>query len=152
MGTIGKGTVAMNGLLPSLEDVLKEWHPEEMKRETQYRDALLKNLRESVPDDCRVEREYRHEGTTADLYLSWKGILQSDEVFFEIKRNLKRKSDYDRLVGQIEGLNPKERNVVVVLVGEVEMALVGRLRERYKRFTDDYDDQSMLIVQIALNV
>jgi hypothetical protein len=52
-------------------------------------------------------------------------------VLFELKLNLTKKNEFDRLVGQIEGLAPQENDVFVVLFGERDPALVGRLRERY---------------------
>ena len=96
-------------------------------------------LRAALPEDTRIEREYRHAGTTTDVGVIYKGMgFLSNEalVCFELKRNLKKKTDYDRLVGQIEGLRPKKNNVFVVLVGDTDEALVGRLREHCKPYTD----------------
>lgn len=87
----------------------------------------------SVPDDARVEKEYRHRGTTMDIYVTWKGILQSDGLTFELKKDLTKKTDFDRLVGQIEGLDPVKNKVIVVLVGKTDKALLGRLREKYAK-------------------
>lgn len=127
-----KGTAAFNGLLSSLADLVERgWRPTAQPSETKYRDDLLKFLRAKVPSDSRVEREYRHGGTTADLCVLWKGILYDDEVFIEIKRQLQQKTACDRLVGQIESLDPRTRKVLLVLVGECDPGLVGRLREKY---------------------
>jgi hypothetical protein len=90
-----------------------------------------------LPEDARIEREYRHDGTTTDVGVIYKGIVSEDRVFFELKRNLKRKTDYDRLIGQIEGLKPRQNKVFVVLVGDTDDALLGRLREHVKNYTGD---------------
>jgi hypothetical protein len=123
------GKTLKEGLL----SILEKWRPPSMKTELEYRNALIERLRKFLPEYAKIEKEYRHGGTTIDLYVRCKtGFPPSDdEVLFELKRNLTKKTDFDRLVGQIEGLDPKENDVFVVLFGERDPALVGRLRERY---------------------
>src|SRR4051812_24119680 len=107
MPRMNKLDVGFNGLMPTLESTLKKWQPKvAMKSEAHFRDELFKHLREITPEDTRIEREYRHQGTTWDIYVAWKGMLFRDEVFFELKRNLTLKTVYNRLVGQIEDMNP----------------------------------------------
>jgi hypothetical protein len=50
--------------------------------------------------------------TTTDLYFKWPGILSSDELFIELNYNLRQKGEYDRLVGQIEQINPKKHKLI----------------------------------------
>jgi hypothetical protein len=115
-----------------LVHTVRDWRPPSFKTELEYRNHLFDYLRESVPDDTRVEKEYRHSGTTLDLFLSYKGALgTSTEVFFELKRNLTKKVEFDRLVGQIEGMLPDKHIVFVVLVGDLDESLVGRLKSKY---------------------
>lgn len=129
---VSKLDIGVSGLMPTLVRTLKDWRPPSLKTELDYRDALNKHLREVLTEDARIEREYRHNGTTSDLYLCWTGMLGGKtEVFFELKRNLKRKGEFDRLVGQVEGLQPKRNNIVLVLIGELNNDLVARLRSRY---------------------
>lgn len=149
MAKLSKAAIGFSGLVDSISALLKEWHPASMKTETDYSKALADYLRLSLPEDARVEREYRHEGTTCDICIRYKGLLWgSDLVLFEVKRSLRKKSDYDRLVGQIEGLKPKKNNVIVVLVGDTDPALLGRLREQCKPYLDDLvaDDRFRIIV------
>src|SRR6185295_14837282 len=133
---VNKASIGFNGLVSTLEELVKGWKPEPMATETGYSNALAAYLRAALPEDTRVEREYRHDGTTTDVGVIYKGILNDGEVFFELKRNLRKKTDYDRLVGQIEGLQPRKNKIFVVLVGETDPALVGRLREHCKAYTD----------------
>jgi hypothetical protein len=135
-GRTNKAAISFNGLMPTLEELVKGWKPEPMATETSYSNALAAHLRARLPEDARVEREYRHAGTTTDVGVIYKGLLSDGEVFFELKRNLKRKTDYDRLVGQIEGLKPRDNNIFVILVGDTDEALVGRLKEHCKPYTD----------------
>ena len=61
------------------------------------------------------ECEYRHLGTTIDTFVQWNGILSGDQVFIELKRNLTQKAELNRLIGQIDDLQPEEHNIIVVL-------------------------------------
>jgi hypothetical protein len=112
---------------------------------------LLNALRDSVPEGTKVEKEYRHRGTTLDVWLEWKGLLARDEVVFEIKVNLNRKTDYDRLVGQLEGMESTKNKTIVVLIGETDSALLGRLKERYAKYTQDDLARTMSIISIPID-
>ena len=131
MKRIEKLSVTISGLLPVITELVGKWVPTKQRSETAYRDLLLAHFREVLPADTKLEKEYRHRGTTMDLWLGWKGLLTTDELAFELKLNLKKKADYDRLVGQIEGLQPKGNKVLVVLIGDTDMALLGRLKDHY---------------------
>ncbi len=143
---VGKATIGLNGLMPTLESLLKDWHPEAMSNEAAYSNALAAYLRTALPEDARVEREYRHAGTTTDVGVLYTGIISNDEVFFEVKRNLRKKPDYDRLVGQVEGLKPRKNKIIVVLVGDTDNALLGRLREHCKAYTNGLEESMRLLV------
>jgi hypothetical protein len=131
MAKIDKLSVSFNGLLPVISKAIGEWKPPKLKSEIAYRDDLLAYLRAIVPEDARVEREYRHRGTTMDLWLGWKGVMSSDELAFELKLNFKKKTDFDRLIGQIEGLEPRKNKTLLVLIGETDLGLLGRVQEKY---------------------
>lgn len=124
---IGKLEILWAGFKEALLQSVRAWRPQPMRTELDYRNALYEYLRGVLPEDATLEREYRHLGTTCDLYLR-RG---STEVFFELKRNLKQKAQLDRLVGQIERLRPRDHDIVVVLCGERDPELVGRLRDQY---------------------
>jgi hypothetical protein len=70
-------------------------------------------------------------GTTTNIYVKQPGFFGSSEVFIELKRNFLQKAQYDRLVGQIESLEPKKNPIIVVLCGETNPALLTRFRQRY---------------------
>lgn len=98
-----------------------------------------------------VEKEYRHLGTTLDLWLRWGGLLSSEEICFELKVKLSRKTDYDRLVGQIEGIDPRKNQVIVVLIGDTDPSLLGRLKDRYRELLQDDLARRMSIVCVHVN-
>lgn len=134
MTQVGKLLVSWEGLLGAMAKLVRTWEPVPAKNEIAYRDQLLAFIRRAVPADTRIEREYRHRGTTVDLWIEWKGLFVGDELAAELKVNLKKKSELDRLVGQIESMNPSKHKVLVVLIGETDEALLGRLRARYADF------------------
>lgn len=150
MATIGRTTVWWTGLLATIESVVGNWRPPKLMRETQYRDHLLAALQRAVPTDARVEKEYRHLGTTTDLWVRWQGMFWTDEVFVELKVNLTKKADYDRLVGQIEILKPSENKTLVVLIGDANPSLVGRLKDRYALQITNSVQNTMAIVCVPL--
>ena len=126
--------------MSAFEDVdklVKEWQPQTLATELQYRNSLIALLRERLKK-AKVEPEYRHKGTTIDIYVKQPGLLGSSEVFVELKRNLLQKSQYDRLVGQVESLEPGKNAIVVVLCGETNPSLVTRFKEKYE-ITDDLE-------------
>jgi len=150
MAQLEKVAVGWRGLLPSLTEFVEQWQPPSLKGETKYRDHLLTTLRAAIPEDAKVEKEYRHRGTTIDVWLKWTGIFSSDEVAFELKVNLKRKTDYDRLVGQLEGMEPAKYKTIVVLIGDTDPSLLGRLKERYGKYIQNGFENTMSIVCVPV--
>jgi hypothetical protein len=120
----------------SVLKVVEEWQPEALPSELRYRDSLTALLRERL-QNVEVETEYRHQGTTTDIYVKQSGFLGSTDVFVELKRNLLQKAQLDRLVGQVESLQPRKHAIIVVLCGGTNPALVSRFKERYK-LSGDY--------------
>lgn len=131
MARLSKEKIAWNGLVPELVKLLSTWKPPLLQGELAYRDHLYSFIRQSIPLDSQIEKEYRHLGTTIDLWVHWKGILFNDQVAIEIKVNLKRKTECDRLIGQLEALSPKENSILLVLVGETDQILLGRIQRKY---------------------
>lgn len=130
MNKITRADAAM-GFISTVARFAGEWRPPRLRGETAYRNEFCKVLRAAVPSDCKVESEYRHIGTTADVWLKWTGFVFNDEVFFELKVNLTKKTDYDRLVGQIEGIVPAKNKLIVMLIGDTKPDILGRLNDRY---------------------
>ena len=133
-------------LFGAVEQELSKWHPPALKTESAYSEALADYLRHALPKDVRVEREYRHEGTTADLCVLLNGLLSNDKLLFEVKRSLRKKADYDRLIGQIEGLKPRQNSILIVLVGDTDPALLGRLREHCEPYASTWSGVLKIVV------
>jgi hypothetical protein len=116
--------------IETVNKLIAEWQPAQSANELQYRNSLTALLRERLPK-AKIETEYRHNGTTIDIYAKEPGLFGSTEVFVELKRNLLHKAQLDRLVGQIESLQPGKNAILVVLCGDTNPALVTRLKEKY---------------------
>jgi RecB family endonuclease NucS len=127
-----KAGIAWNGLLQCLTDCIGAWKPPLYGKETEYSRALAEYLRLSLPVDAHVECEYRHLGETIDIFVRHRGVLANGEVFIEVKRRLNRKSELNRLVGQVMSLAPGKNRLLVVLIGECDVELVGRLKHQFK--------------------
>lgn len=125
-----------------------EWQPEDLPSELKYRDSLIAFLRERLKNEkAKIEREYRHSGTTTDIYVQMSNWFSgTTEVFLEIKRDLNQKTKLNRLVGQIEDLKPKKNHVLVVLCGETDPALLTRLKEQYQ-ISDVWDSMVKVVVK-----
>src|SRR5713226_3724063 len=111
--------------------LIKEWKSQALPSELKYRDSLIRHLRERLRNAIEIESEYRHLGTTIDIYVKQSGFFSNSEVFVELKRNFRSKGQLDRLVGQIESLHPKKNAIIIVLCGLTNPALVARLRAKY---------------------
>jgi len=131
MRNLNKVTVAWDGLLANLCRAIGKWEPEDFPRERDYRDSLAAHLRVYAPD-ARIECEYRHLGTTADICVEWDGFISTERVLIELKRNLNSKSEFNRLVGQIADLKPDRTNIIVVLCGETSAQWLDRLKATFK--------------------
>ena len=115
----------------SVIKLVQDWQPEVLPTEAKYRDSLIAFLRQRLNADTKIEPEYRHSGTTTDIYVQMPGFVGSSEVFVELKRNLTQKSQLDRLIGQLECLQPKKNNIIIVLCGDTNPALATRLKTQY---------------------
>jgi hypothetical protein len=133
MRRITKLAIGWNGLLESVAKCVGEWRPTKQSKETAYSRLLAEYLRQSLPEDAHVECEYRHAGETLDLYVLYSGIVSDDEVFIEVKRRLSRKSELNRLVGQISSLHPAKNKMLIVIIGDSDIQLIGRLRRQFKQ-------------------
>jgi hypothetical protein len=150
MKKISRVDVAYAGLMKPVLGVIEGWGPPALKTEHEYRDSLFKHLRAALPEDAKIEPEYRHEGTTFDLYISTMAVLGNKEVFIELKHNLTKKAAYDRLVGQIHGFKPERNELIVILIGEVDPKLVTRLKDEFREFVEGgtpWNPQHIVIVQ-----
>jgi len=114
----------------SVRKLAGAWEPGTLPSERKYRDSLIAFLGNRL-SNATIEKEYRHSGTTVDIYVKESHLIGSPQVFVELKRNLLRKAELDRLVGQIECLQPRRNNIIIVLCGQTNPTLVAHFEEQY---------------------
>lgn len=154
MAKVTRAGVGWRGLLQSLTKCIADWKPAAQTKETAYSRLLAEYLRQQLPAGAHVECEYRHLGETLDVYVRCSGLVSEDEVFIELKRRLCRKSEFNRLVGQISSLDPGKHKIIVVLIGQSDSELVGRLRHQFKAQLEGtgltyFDIPAMAVVEVA---
>jgi hypothetical protein len=138
--------VTWHGFQAELLHTLEYWQPSAQRTERAYRDDLVRFLREQLPT-ARVEREWRHNGTTADVFVRWMGLVQTHDTYFELKRNLTSKPEFNRLVGQVDDLDPTQHRVFIVVCGRSDERFVSRLREKYARVSCDGWDSTCVVLE-----
>ena len=135
MAEINTFDVWFNGITSSVSKAIAGWTPGTLTSEKQYRDSLFAELRVTFPK-AKIEREYRDTGTTADICLIWNGILTVTKIYIELKYNLTKKTEYNRLLGQIMDMAPRENKIFVVLCGHTDIEFSERLRAHLTEYTE----------------
>lgn len=157
MSALSSIDILWNGFTPAFRDLLNDWNPGDLDSEQQYQDSLFDFLRARLPE-CIVQREYNEAGSRVDIYLKRKGFRGDQEAFFEVKHNLFGKSEGDRLVGQLDAMDPERRKIVVVLcvLGSLDdQTMLGRLEELSKQSDDKntkYFANQVLLVHTQTHV
>jgi hypothetical protein len=124
------------GVISDVLDHLNGWEPKGCKNELEYHASLEAFLRSKCPD-AHIEREYRHNGTTADMMLMRSALMGKVAILFEVKRDLVKKTEFDRLVGQVMALGAGTYNIMVVLVGRTDPKYVSRFVETFAEHMKD---------------
>lgn len=149
MDRLTKFSVAWNGIVPAFESRIRQWRPALQDGELEYRNALYDQFRKILPDDCVIQKEYRHFGTTIDIWIKWTGIFTTGDIGFELKLNLTKKSEFDRLIGQIEHMEPTKTNIVVLLIGQTDETFLMKLRHKYSsQISGEGFDKKMAVVHV----
>lgn len=112
----------------------QDWRPDLFNSEREYHDDLEEFLAGTLPGNAILAREYMHAGGRVDLFASLRGLIRLHEIFFELKHDLQSQSDFDRLVGQLERIDPQRRSIILLLCGNTRREFVARLHERYSEF------------------
>lgn len=133
MGNLGGLDLFLNGIVSAIGRLLARWEPGEFENEKKYQESLFNFLSEALPS-CLIRREYPEGGAIIDLYLRRSGFFGRDEVFFEVKKELSSKAEFNRLVGQLMDMEPKRRKIIVVLCGKTDPSYVHRLKGHFKEF------------------
>jgi hypothetical protein len=121
---------------------VKEWTPKrDYATEGKYRDDLLRFLRERLKPSESVG-EYILGSGSSELHIIKKeagrhlaDIGIDDKIGIELKLNLKRQREIDRLVGQVTRFLNEYSHILVVLCGCVEQENIDVLKHQLNRLT-----------------
>lgn len=117
--------------------IIKNWTSEkEYSNETSYRDDLLNVLREKLNqvNDPIFRRKNRVSVAKED----GRGLCDigiNRQIGVELKKDLKSKSQVDRLVGQIHGYKKDYQDLIIVLVGKTNKEALEGLKDRISDLT-----------------
>ena len=119
---------------------IKKWKPEKFSNENQYRNDLVKFLR---------KQEFDWYGEVIITKEDGRGLCDiaiNQEVGIELKKDLKKKSEVDRLSGQIIDYKRQYDNLIILLVGKTNEDTLDLLKGKIKHFKNNYDFDEIEII------
>ena len=135
----------VGSLFDDVLQAINDWNPKaEYSTENKYRDDLLAFLRKSLdPSGSSVYYSpiwgfdsLRHHFIKKEAGRSLADIGIDDEIGIELKRNLKRKSQINRLVGQVVDYLSGYSYVIIVLCGHTDQEAVNVLKHNLRRIVN----------------
>ena len=131
----------MGSLFDDVLQTISDWNPKaEYSTESKYRNDLLSFLRENLNSGSDAFsspiwglNHLGHHFIKKEARRSLADIGIDDEIGIELKRNLKRKSQINRLVGQVVDYLSEYSCVIIVLCGHAEQEAVNVLKHNLKR-------------------
>jgi hypothetical protein len=129
----------------NVRDCLTAWKLTWCGSEKEYEDAAYRYLNESFPKE-KFERQYWRGKTKADLHVEFK---DGAAVVIEMKRDVKDRGEYHRLIGQVyEYVTEWKVAVLVVLCGENDPALVKNV-ESFVAFMQERTRRKIRFLHLA---
>lgn len=113
--------------LDPLAKAIDEWQPVDCSSEKQYQTSLTARLKELFPK-AHLTVDYGIGDGKVDIGIKLDGFLASDLVLIELKFNLK-KSECQRLVGQIQEYASHGDALFIVLCGETDNKHLATIKE-----------------------
>jgi hypothetical protein len=116
--------------------IVKRWFPKKKySKEAEYRDELMEFIRSELK---RGQQDILFGPPRTHLVKKESGRHLADigideDIGVELKLNLRRKAEMDRLEGQVSGFTREYSCIIVVLCGEVSEEIVEELEYRFKR-------------------
>lgn len=117
----------MESLFFGVKEIIEDkWIPkEEYPNEFEYKKDLYRFLKEKLKEGRQIHTESGRNHCDIEI---------EEKIGIEMKRNLKGKSDVDRLIGQLKGYAKEYDYVLIVLCGDRHQESVDRLRHEGKDF------------------
>ena len=123
------------------KDIITQWTPKmQYENENQYRDDLLSYLNENFSSKYRLYnlRGEVHISKETGEYSPYIEINKN--IGIELKKDLDKKSEVDRLIVQLVGFKREYSDILVVLVGMTNRESLEKLKMRIRDLPKDYVD------------
>jgi hypothetical protein len=115
--------------------IIEEWKPKQnYPNENQYRDDLMRYLRQKLNDSNMMNIGFRGKFkivSEAGRHLC--DIAINDSIGIELKLDLRKLAEVDRLYGQIGRYSGQYDGLIIVLVGRTSEEIIDDLRDRISK-------------------
>lgn len=120
--------------------LVAQWErPPGLDTERALQDSLYEYLQRRLPG-YRITREYAHDRLKADIVIE-------EAVAIELKHDLAHKSEFQRLIGQLEDYAQWGIPLVVVLVGRTNPDFAHRVSEHLEQRFNSLHPTATLIMR-----
>lgn len=123
----------------AVKKAINKWSPNECKTEKDFENSLYNFLHEHF-DDVQITKQDGVGRSRADLNVG-------DKVLIEVKKDLRLKSQHDRLTGQLEDYRKWKGSIIILLVGETEPNLKKKLLRYQEEHTDGWSGVPFHLVE-----
>lgn len=151
-----RGFLGVENLFDNVLQKISEWTPKaEHSTISKYRDDLILCLQESLNSEISNFSSaiwgLEHSGyhcIKREAGRSLADIGIDNEIGIERKRNLKRKSQINRLVGQVVDYLSEYSAVIIVLCGQTDQEAVGVLKHNLEKilrsFSSPFGEEKLI--------
>ncbi len=107
----------MTNLINEVLQEVREWQPaknyrSELKYTEDLHSVLLRRFQNS-----QVTRDDKNNKKGLDIGITYQSMYSSESVGIELKYNLDKTAEYQRLIGQIETKGQRYGHIIIVLAG-----------------------------------
>ncbi len=108
-----------------IRKLVLNWDASGCKSEKDYENSFYKFLHQQL-SDIQITKQYAVGRVKADL-------LIGEQIIVELKLNLNKRDQFQRLIGQLEEYKQWKGKVVLILIGETE----PNFRKQLKKISED---------------
>jgi hypothetical protein len=141
MGLLDKISYSLDKI-GHIKKLIAKWNIEDCKSEKDFENSLYKSLHKEL-SDVQITKQYAVGRVKAD-------ILVGEDIIIELKLNLSKRDQFQRLIGQLEEYKKWKGRVILLLIGETEPNFRKQLKKMSKESEDDeifmWGEASLIIV------
>ncbi|MDR3665476.1 MAG: hypothetical protein P4L35_01415 [Ignavibacteriaceae bacterium] len=122
------------------KQLIGDWCPPECKTEKEYESSLYNFLHDSLPE-LIITAQYAYGRAVADIVIA-------EKVAIEIKKDLNKTSEFQRLIGQAHQFKYWPGSFFILLIGKTDSNLRDELKKQMNdinRNTRGYDQKISIV-------